>query len=151
MTIKLKYETGIAATVQFISLTLLNFISGVSGTVSQCSKGSGSCVGNVVLSIMYFLVVTIWFGILWLTGFAAQDRRSRRIAQMLILAEGLVFIVGLYDLTKHKFTVLSGLIAIVEMLTSVWIAWLAFRLMRAKGGRVRSYHVPRHRQPRSQS
>lgn len=146
MAFRLKYETGVAATFQFIALTLLNFISGVSGSVSQCLKGSGGCVSNIVLAILYFLIVTIWFGALWLAGFAAQDRRSRRIAQFLILAEGLVLLVGLYQLMHHH-SILSALVALVEVITSVWVAWLAFRLIRARGGRVRSRTRRRPSQP----
>ncbi len=151
MAFKLKYETGIAATIQFISLTLLNFISGASTTVSECTKGNGSCMGNVVLSILYFLVITVWFGALWLAGFAAQDRRSKRIAQALILAEGMVFLVGLYDFSKHKSSLISSIISVVEIISSVWIAWLALRLILARGGRVRPHHIVRSRHSKIQS
>ncbi|MGH7234078.1 MAG: hypothetical protein ACREF7_01360 [Candidatus Saccharimonadales bacterium] len=137
MPLKLKYETGIAATIQFIALTLLNFFSGVSTSVRQCINGSGSCAGDIALAIVYFMIITIWFGFLWLAGFAAQDRRSRRIAQALILAEGLVFLVGLYDFSKHKQSIIDMLISLVEIVSAAWIAWLAFRLIHAKGGRVR--------------
>jgi hypothetical protein len=138
MALKLKYETGVAATFQFIVLTVLNFISGISSSVSQCLNGTGGCVSDVVLAILYFLVITVWFGALWLAGFAAQDRRSRRIAQFLILAEGLVFLVGLYGFKRHSQSIISALISLAEIITSAYVAWLAFRLMRAKGGRVRT-------------
>ena len=141
MALKLKYETGIAATIQFIALTILDFISGVSTSVTQCVNGSGSCAGDVALAIFYFIVITVLFGILWLAGFAAQDRRSRRIAQALILAEGFVFLVGLYDFTKHRHSLIGSLISLVEIITSVWIAWLALRIILARGGRVRRHHL----------
>ncbi len=141
MTVKLKYETGIATTIQFIALTLLNFISGVSTSAMQCINGSGSCAGDVALAIFYFIVITVLFGILWLAGFAAQDRRSRRIAQVLILAEGFVFLVGLYDFTKHRHSLIGSLVSLVEIITSVWIAWLALRLVLARGGRVRRHRI----------
>ena len=141
MPLKLKYETGIAATIQFISLTFLNFISGVYTSTKQCISG-GSCVSNIVLSAFYFLIITVWFGFLWLAGFAAQDRRSRRIAQLLILAEGPVFLFGLYEFTKHRHSFIGALISLVEVITSVWVAWLALKIILARGGRVS--HV-RHR------
>lgn len=138
MALRLKYETGVAATIQFITLTILNIISDTSSTVHQCLNGTSGCLGDVVLEIAYFLVVTVWFGALWLAGFAAQDRRSRRIAQFLIIAEALVFLVGLYELKKHR-SALSILMSLAEIITSGYVILLAFRLMRAKGGRVRTH------------
>ena len=143
MALKLKYETGVAATIQFISLTLLNLINGVSGSLNQCFSTNGSCVSTIALDTGYFLAITIWFGFLWLAGFATQDRRSRRIAQMLILAEGLVFLVGLYDFTKHRQSIIGTLISLGEIITSLWVSYLAFRLILARGGRVRKVRVRR--------
>lgn len=143
MALKLKYETGVAATIQFISLTLLNFINGASGSIDQCFRSGGSCVSSIVLNTGYFLVITVWFGFLWLAGFATQDRRSRRIAQMLILAEGLVFLVGLYDLTKHAQSIIATLISLAEIITSLWVSYLALRLILARGGRVRKVRIHR--------
>lgn len=137
MSLRLKYETGIAATVQFIVMTIINFVNGVSGSVSQCLNGSSGCVGNIVLAALFFLAVTVWFGALWLAGFAAQDRRSRRIAEVLIVAEALVLLIGLYGL-MHMSSIIGGVKSLAEVATSVWISWLAFRLIRAKGGRVRA-------------
>ena len=147
MAVRLTYQTGIATTIQFIAVSVLNFTSGIYSSVNQCisSSGSSSCVGDVVLQIGYFLVITIWFGALWLAGFAAQDRRSRRISQLLIMGEGIVFLIGLFGLMHHKQSILPLIISIFEVATSIWIAWLAFRLIRAKGGRVRVRSHVRHR------
>ena len=142
MQIKLKYETGVAATVQFIALTILNFISGVDSTIRQCTSGNGGCISNIVMAVLYFLVVTIWFGALWLAGFAAQDRRSKRICQMLILAEGLVALVGLFEFTRSTTSLLGKVVALVELLTAIWVSWLALKIMRARGGRIRSRRRP---------
>ncbi len=146
MPVKLKYETGVAATVQFIALTILNFISGADSAIRQCVSGNGGCVSNIVLSVLYFMVITIWFGALWLAGYAAQDRRSKRICQLLIMAEGLVALIGLFEMTRTTTSLLGKLIALIELVTAVWISWLAFKIMRAKGGRIRT-----RRHPQSQS
>ncbi len=138
MAYKLKYETGVAATIQFIIITLLNFIKGISGSVSQCLNSSSGCAGNIVLAIIYFLAITVFFAALWITGFAAQDRRSRKIAGALIGVEFLVLLVGLYELMHHTHSILSVITGIAEVVTSAWISWLALRLIRAKGGRVRT-------------
>ena len=144
--LKLKYETGIATTIQFIGLTALNFISAIYTSTNQCMKGSGSgsCVSDIVLEVVYFLVITFWFGFLWMAGFATQDRRSKRIAQFLILAEGLVFLVGLYGIVKHRDSLIGILISLAEIFTSVWVAWLALRLILARGGRVKQIRVRHH-------
>ena len=137
MALKLKYETGVAATIQFIIISVLNVIDHISSSINQCLHGRGGCALDIVGNIVLFMIITVWFGALWLAGFAAQDRRSRRIAQFLILAEGLVFLYGLYETTRHT-SILGTVIGLADLITSAYVAWLAFRLMRAKGGRVRT-------------
>lgn len=141
MAFKLRYETGIAATIQFIVITALNFINGVSGTISQCLSSSASCVSGIITGLLFFLLITILFGGLWLIGFAAQDRRSKRISQLLIIGELLVLLIGLFDLMHRTPSILEAIISLAEIISAAWISWLAFRLMRANGGRVRSRKV----------
>lgn len=138
MTLKLKYETGVAVTAQFIIITILNFANGLSSAVRQCMNNSGNCVSNIILSLLYFLLVSVWFGALWVTGLAAQDRRSKRICKLLISGEGLVFLVALFDLTHHNPSLLGQITSFADGLTAFWVTMLAFRLLIAKGGRVRS-------------
>lgn len=147
MALKLKYETGIATSIQFVVVSILNLIDGVVSSVSQCTNGSGGCFGDVVLAMLYFLVISIWFGALWLAGFAAQDRRSKRIALFLIGGEGLVFLASVYNLTHHNTSLINSATSFVDLVLSVWVAFLAFRLMRAKGGRIRPRHRPVHKDP----
>ena len=141
MAFKLRYETGIAATIQFIAITALNFINGVSGTIGQCLSSSASCVSGIITGLLFFLLITILFGGLWLIGFAAQDRRSKRISQLLIIGELLVLLIGLFDLMHRTPSLLEAIISLAEIISAAWISWLAFRLMRANGGRVRSRKV----------
>ncbi|MCL4357584.1 hypothetical protein M1512_01660 [Patescibacteria group bacterium] len=148
MAFKLRYETGIATTVQFIFLTLLYVVDGANKSVSQCVNGNGGCLSNIFIQIVLFVFITFCFGVLWLVGFAAQDRRSKRLAQLLIAGEGLVFLVGLYEFYKHS-SIIGGAIGLVEFVSALWIIWLAFRLILARGGRVRSHHIVRHRPTKS--
>lgn len=141
MALKLKYETGIATSIQFIVVTFFNIINGIASSINQCTNGNNDCVGNIVLSLLYFLVISIWFGGLWLAGFAAQDRRSKRISQILIAGELMVLLVSLFDLTHHNPSAMGKITSFVDAILAFWVTLLAFRLMTAKGGRVR----PRNR------
>ena len=144
MALGLKYETGIATTIQFILLTILNFANGISGSVNQCSNGGRACVSNIIISLVYFLVITSLFAGLWIVGFMAQDKRSKRICQLLIAGESFLALIGLFDLVHHTPSIFSIIISLFELLTAVWVSWLAFRLMLAKGGRVRSMRISKH-------
>lgn len=142
---KLKYETGIATLVQFIVLAVLNFANGVGSSVHSCTIGGNDCVSNTLLSLLFFLLITAWFGFLWLLGATAQDRRSRAIARVLLAAEALVALVSLFD--AHHQSLSFGLFtSLVDAAIAIWVMILAFRLMRAKGGRVRASRArPRQR------
>lgn len=140
MAIKLRYQTGIATTIQFIALTILYFLHGLSSSVSTCIKG-GNCVSNIILSILFFIFVTIGFGVLWMMGFAAQQKRSSLISKILILTELVVLLVGLFDYMHQPLSIINTPINIVEIITAIWIIFLAIRLMRAKGGRVKAIKI----------
>lgn len=149
MALKLRYETGIATTIQFIVITALNFISGFSGTIHQCRTSSSGCVSDVITNLIFFILLTVMFGILWVVGFAAQDRRSRRIAKLLIAGELFLCLVGLFDLMHTKESIINDIISVIEVASSLWISWLALRLIMAKGGRVRSRKVRKHTKAQS--
>lgn len=145
MALKLKYETGIATSIQFVVVTILNLIDGATSSVTQCSSGSGNCFGDIALALVYFVLISICFGVLWLVGFAAQDRRSKRIALFLIGGEGLVLLISLYNLTHHTTSLVNRVTSFADLVLSVWIAFLALRIIRAKGGRVRTRHRVVHK------
>jgi hypothetical protein len=151
MAFKLRYETGIAATIQFIVITALNFLNGASDTVRQCTtpNSTTSCFGNILTNSIFFMMITVAFGVLWLIGFAAQDRRSKRIAKLLIAGELLLCLVGLFDLKYNKGAVIGEIVSVVEIISSLWVAWLAFRLMLAKGGRVKPIRIHKHHKTQS--
>lgn len=137
MNIKLKYETGIAATIQFITITVLNIIGGISSTVNQCSTTGGSCFSDVFLSLVYFLILTIWFGALWAMGMAAQEKRKKNLALLLIGGELFVALISLYMFTHHTSSLISKISGLIGLVLSLWVAYLALRLLRARGGRIR--------------
>jgi hypothetical protein len=135
----LKYQTGVATLAQFIVMSALNFINSVAGDVQSCTS-DGGCLGDVVLNLLYFLLVAVWFGFIWVLGYTAQDRRSKRIAQVLILAEAAIALVALQDTrgniahTHHD--ILGFFTSVIDLGFAIWVITLAWRLMRAGGGRV---------------
>lgn len=134
---KLTYETAVASLVQFIIVSLFILITQLGSSVTSCVQGN-DCLTSIVTSVLFFLLASIVFGAIWLIGTAAQSRRSRRLAQLLICIEIVLGLMALFSikLNSHSRNVL-GLIASFGMLViSGWVISLAFRLMRAGGGRV---------------
>lgn len=135
---KLTYETGTATLIQFITLSLLNIINGINTTIATCRKeDTGECVEGAVVSFVFFVLVVGWFGFIAALGYTAQHRRSKRIAQLLIMAELLVIGVAYINIHGHP-DALSLFISIIDLMLAVWIIVLAFRLMRAGGKRITS-------------
>lgn len=136
---KLTYQTGIAALIQFIVLSFLTLASQLDSVITTCHKDGGNCISNLITStILYFLVVIV-FGTIWLIGYGAQSRRSRRLAQLLICIEALIALVALFSikLSLHSHKNILGLLASLGIIgLAVWIIVLAYRLMKAGGGRV---------------
>ncbi|HET6925016.1 MAG TPA: hypothetical protein VFH39_04260 [Candidatus Saccharimonadales bacterium] len=139
---KLTYQTGVAALVQFIVMTILNFLNGIYGSVQECTSGGNDCLGNVVLSLLFFLIVSTWFAFLAVLGYAAQDRRSRRLAQLLLATEALVALIALFD-ARHHPNILGLITSLADAALAIWVATLAYRLVRANGGRVTSARTRR--------
>ena len=141
----LTYQTGIATLIQLAVMTLLNVFNGVHTSVNQCTKGYGNdCIESVILSLLYFMVLTFWFAFLWILGAAAQDRRSKRMARLLIAAEFMVFSVSIFNARNHN-DLLGLVTSLTDALLAAWVIVLAFRLMRSGGARVTSSSRTRRR------
>ncbi|HET7320732.1 MAG TPA: hypothetical protein VFI84_04075 [Candidatus Saccharimonadales bacterium] len=130
----IKYQTGVSTLIQFLSVTFLNFITLITSSIHSCIKGS-SCLGDTTINLLYFLVLSAWFAFIWVLGYAAQDRRSKRLAQLLIAAEIIIFLAALLDI-KHHNDILGLITSLVDASLAAWTILLAYRLMRAGGGRV---------------
>ena len=132
---RLKYQTGIAGLVQLSVMTVLNAINLFYSDVQQCTNTSGNCISNLILQFLFFIVITGWFAFLWLLGAAAQERRSRKLALLLIFLELGVAAIALSDAKRHTF--LLGLItSLTDATLALWMVLLAARLLRAGGRRV---------------
>lgn len=141
---KLTYQTAIATLVQFITLSFLTFLNEANSVITTCHNNGSNCGGNLFSSLWFFIVAALWFGAVWLLGTAAQESRSKRLAQLLILTELAVAVIALFN-AKHHTDILSLFTSLVDIVLAIWVITLAFRLMRASGGRVVNHQRPRKR------
>lgn len=132
---KLTYETAIATFIQFVVITLLNVGTGAVSVISSCHGANNQCVSNLIVSLIFFMLLAGWFAVIWVVGYAAQERRSKRLAQLLIGAEILVAMVALFN-AKHHTDPLSLVTSVIDFSLSLWIIILAYRLIRSRGGRI---------------
>ncbi|HEX7632921.1 MAG TPA: hypothetical protein VF401_01195 [Candidatus Saccharimonadales bacterium] len=132
---RFKYETAVITLVQFIVLSLLGIANGLNSIVSTCHTDHGDCISNTIVSLIFFLLTCAWFAFIWVLGYTAQERRSKRIAQLLICAEGLIALVALFN-AKHHTDLLGLSTSVIDLVLAVWIITLAWRLMRSGGGRI---------------
>lgn len=145
---KLTYQTGIATLIQFISFSLLTFASQVGSVITTCHKDGSNCVSNLLTSVILYVLVAIAFGIIWIIGYGAQERRSKRLAQLLICIESFVALVAIFSLklSLHRSKNILGLAtSFIILVVAVWTISLAWRLMRAGGGRVVVNQRRRHK------
>ena len=126
---KLKYQTGVATLIQFIVLSFLGIANGANSVVTTCRHDGSNCVSNLIVSLIFFILTALWFGAVWVLGYTAQERRHRRLAQLLIAAEGLIALVALFNV-RHPSDALSIFTSLVDFALAIWIISLAFRLMR---------------------
>jgi hypothetical protein len=132
---KIRYQTGIATLIQFVTMTFLNIATGLVSIVSGCHDGFSDCLVNSFTSMAFFMIITLWFGFIWIIGFMAQDRRSKTLAQILIIAEIMIALVALFN-ARHHVDKLGLFTSLVDAALAVWVIYLAFRLMQSDGGRV---------------
>ena len=144
---KLTYETAIATLIQFLTLTILNIANGLNSVISTCHSSGTDCVSNMIVSLIFFLLTAVWFAAVWVLGYSAQERRSKRLAQVLIAAEALIALVAFFN-AKHHTDWLSLFTSIIDFALSIWIITLAWRLMKSGGARVVSTQKGQKNRPR---
>jgi hypothetical protein len=143
---KLTYQTAVATLIQFIVLGLLNIANGIDSVVTTCRHSGGDCVGNLISSLIFYILIVGWFGFVVVLGYTAQERRGKRLAQLLIAAEGLIMLVALFNIKltlKYQSGALSLLTSSVDVILALWVIMLAYRLMRSGGGRITAKQRPR--------
>lgn len=145
---RFRYETGAITLVQFIVLSLLGIANGLNSIVTTCHADGHDCISNLIVSLIFFIITATWFAFIWILGYTAQERRSKRLAQALIAAEAMIALIAYFN-ARHHTDWLSLLTSLIDLILAIWVITLAFRLMRAKGGRVvaRQHGRRRRRSP----
>ena len=141
---KLTYQTGVAALIQLAVMTLFNILNGIHSSIQQCTNGSSDCIGNIITSMLYFMLITFWFAALWILAAAVQDRRSRKLAFVLMGGEGMVFLVALFNAQHHN-NLLGLFTSIADAALAAWVGWLAFKIFIHGGARVTASSHSRRR------
>lgn len=140
---KLRYQTGIASFIQFVVGAGLSFVNQFYSSVSGCIRGS-QCITNTIGSIVIVIITAAWFGFVAILGYSAQDRRSQKLARILLLAEAAIILVALYDI-KAPPNLLGRITSIIDVFLAIWTIVTAIHLMRAKGGRLVAKNKTRKR------
>jgi Ca2+/Na+ antiporter len=132
---KIKYETGTATLVQFIALSLLGILNALNSIISTCHSAADECVTNAMLSTIFFMITVFFFAVIWVLGYTVQDRRSKRLAQLLIMVELLIMIVALFN-ARHHTDILSLFTSVLDFGLAVWVIVSAAILIKYGGKRV---------------
>lgn len=132
---KIKYETGTATLVQFIALSLLGILNALNSIITTCHSAADECVTNAMLSTMFFMITVFFFAVIWVLGYTVQDRRSKRLAQLLIMVELLIMIVALFN-ARHHTDILSLFTSVLDFGLAVWVIVSAAVLIKYGGKRV---------------
>ncbi len=142
----LHYRTAVATFVQFVSMSLLGIANAADSSISTCASRGSDCVSNLMVSIIFYILTALWFGFIWSLGYAAQDRRSARLAYLLIGIELMVIMVASFN-AKHHTNLINLFTSVVDIGLALWVILLAWRLSRAKGGRIVASERARRRKP----
>lgn len=131
----LRYQTAIATMIQFVAMVLLNIGNTTVSVVSTCTKNGNDCISNLIVSLIFFILISCWFACVMILGYYAQERRSRQLAWVLVGVEAAIAMVALFN-AQHHTDPLSLATSIIDLVLALWVIWLAFRIIRSKGGRV---------------
>ncbi len=135
---RLKYEISLVTLVQFIVMSLLSLANSLNSIVVTCVKESGTCIENMIPSIILFILIAVWFAFIWILGYTVQERRGRKLTAGLIAAEGITALVALFSV-KHHVDALSMVTSLVDLVLSTWVILLALRIFLAGEKRVVSH------------
>lgn len=119
---------GVIGTVQLLTIGIMNIISGASSSTVQCIGNGSNCANSVILSIIFIVLITIWYLILWVLALIVEAKRQKRLAQLLFLAEFAILPIALFDLFKQKDLSLPSYIT--NILYIVFLLWVNYSLLK---------------------
>lgn len=141
---KLYYQTGTATFIQLAVVMFLIVLNNVVSFLQSCFGSSSNCVAAAFVSMVIIVFALVWFGFLSALGYAAQDKRSKRLATALIVGQ-LMTALGALAILRLPGGWLAAVSAVIVAAIAGWIVVLAFRLRQAKGGRIVQKQRPRKR------
>lgn len=143
-----RYEISIITFVQFVLLSFLSLANSISSIVSTCVHDSGTCVENMLPSIIMFILIAVWFAAVWVLSYSVQERRSRKLTAVLIMAEVGIAGIAFFSLHHHNHNDwLSVITSAIDLILALWVIILAIRIFMAGGSRAGSSQRRRRRRP----
>lgn len=132
---RVRYETSIATLVQFILGAALTLLNSAVSIVSGCVTKGADCVGNTFVSLLLIVLVVAAYGALLGLGYVAQERRSSKLALLLIGCEAFAALIFLFD-ARQTPSPIDKVTNALSFVVAIWVALVAFNLYRAKGARI---------------
>ncbi|HET8992093.1 MAG TPA: hypothetical protein VFN31_03620 [Candidatus Saccharimonadales bacterium] len=135
----LTHETSKATIFQLMIIGLMNIVSTISSIVSNCTQSKGQCAINMLTSTILYIGIIISLIVLAFLGYQAQTKRTKKRTRLLIVGELIVFFISAVniklgiDAHAGAFSLFTNFFALI---LSVWVMTLAYRLLKAGGGRV---------------
>lgn len=130
----LRYQTGTASFIQLAVVVLLVVINNLLTLIDSCRSGS-ECAVTALFSMVFIFMTFLWFFVLSAIGYAAEERRSRNLAYLLIAGQLATMAVA-YGFFKHPANWFGMLSALIVLILAGWVIVLAWRLSKAKGKRI---------------
>src|SRR5665213_3512971 len=133
---RLTQQTAVISMVQFITIMILGVPNTLVNIIATCHSDSSNCVSNMIVTIIFYLMTAGWFGIIMILGYTAQKKRSRQFAIILIGFELITLVVAWYIDFPHDTNWLAKATSLIDGLLSVWVIYLAMRLVIAGNKRI---------------
>ncbi len=130
----MRYQTSTATFVQLAVMTLLVIMGGIADVAKNCENAS-ECLTNSFLWIVIAFMIACWYAVLFAIGYFAQEKRSYKLARILILGELFTAFVALMFLRTPS-SLLGVITSGAAIVLALWAIVLAYRIYKARGSRI---------------
>jgi hypothetical protein len=133
---RLRYETGIATLVQFVFGVGLSLIGGAASVINGChGHAAAECASNTLVSLLLIIITATVLAAIAAFGYIAQERRSTRLALILIGIEGMAALFYLFD-AKQSLGLLERISNLISFVVAGWVVVIAVALAQSHGRRI---------------
>lgn len=130
----IRYQTSTATFVQLAVMTLLVIMGGIADVAKNC-ENAAECLTNSFLWIVIAFIIACWYAVLFAIGYFAQEKRSYKLARILILGELFTAFVALMFLRTPS-SLLGVITSGAAIVLAAWTIVLAWRIYKARGSRI---------------